>query len=128
MKFMKRKTLYRYQSNNKIPYLVRWTLFQCKWFSIKVHKVLISDTGPLHTHPWNYISFILWGGYFEHTEKGCKWYTPGSVLVRNASVPHKLEIPKGMSAISLILTSPKAKDWGFKTNEGYKSHKEVNLY
>lgn len=128
MKILSRKILYRYQSKNKIPYLIRWTLFQCRLFSIKIHKALISDIGPLHDHPWSYLSIILKGGYFEHTEEGSKWYGPGSILLRKANKLHKLEIPKGKSSLSLIFTSAKWRQWGFNIGDRWKPHNKVDLY
>lgn len=160
---MKKKILYR--DHGKTKYLIRWTLFTCKWFSIKIHKALQSDRGPLHDHPWNYISIILWGGYYELTEtrgeprlfysykskltgitfinppfnpkdefeeiiqkeipiySDKKWYDLGSILVRKAASPHKLEIPEGKFCLSLIFTSYKKRDWGFTTKQGWHSHK-----
>jgi hypothetical protein len=116
---------------NKKPYLIRYTLFKCKWFSIKLHKTLISDIGDLHDHPWNYISLILWGGYWEWTYikllnkqfLAKKWYCPGSILFRKANIPHKLEIPTNKYCISLIFTSYKLRDWGFTKNNDWISHK-----
>lgn len=127
---MKTRTLYRNNElGERIPYLIRTTLFKCKLFSIKIHKVLISDTGDLHDHPWNYMSIILKGGYYEHTQQKVSgyingnnnsyyenkktWYKPGSILFRKGDVPHKLEIPEGKTCTSLIFTSYKWRDWGF---------------
>lgn len=111
---MKTRTLYRNNElGERIPYLIRTTLFKCKLFSIKIHKVLISDTGDLHDHPWNYMSIILKGGYYEHTKSGKQWYKPGSILFRKGDVPHKLEIPDGKTCMSLIFTTRKWRDWGF---------------
>mgnify|MGYP003448137758 CR=1 FL=1 len=61
MKFFKKKILYREIQNHpvhgignwKVPYLVIYTLFTCKWFSIKIHKILISDPSDMHDHPWD---------------------------------------------------------------------------
>lgn len=128
MKLFSKRVLYRYQSKRKIPYLIRWTLFQCRFFSIKVHKILISDVGPLHDHSWSYLSIILRGGYYEHTKVGRRWYSPGSFLFRKADQPHKLEIPEGSYCISLIFTSYKWRPWGFSLKEGWKRHEEVDLY
>lgn len=114
-------------------YLIRITLFACKWFTIKIHKALVSDTGVPHDHPWNYCSLILWGGYWEETvdsdvrtnwfEK--KWYGPGSLLLRKGDKLHRLVIPEGKYSISLIITTKKWRDWGFwDYYKGWVSHKE----
>lgn len=116
---------------NGEPYLIRYTLFKCKWFTIKIHHVLISDPAELHDHPWNYISFILWGGYYEETKRvsnypecykdkintayyrNIQWYPPLSILIRNGSQPHRLILPEGKQSISLIFTSKKWRKWGY---------------
>lgn len=130
-----------------VAYLIRHTLFRCGFFSIKLHKVLVSDVGELHDHPWHYISLILWGGYFEivpykfglinklrpaeivyndnHEVIGIKkWYAPGSLLFRKANVPHKLELKENQYCLSLIITSPKLREWGFLKNKKWVSHKQ----
>lgn len=109
----------------KIPYLIRYTIFKCKYFYIKIHKALISDPDDLHDHPWNYISIILWGGYWEetkHTGEGYnseyrfttrKWYSPLSILKRRGDKPHKLIIPEGKYSISLIFVGRRYRNWSY---------------
>lgn len=63
--FKKRKIIKR---ENEVPYLIRWNLFECPAFSIKIHKILRSDYDCLHDHPWAFLSFILRGGYVEHRD------------------------------------------------------------
>ena len=56
---------------DKKPYLERYYLFLRDRknfpFNIFLHKFLKSDSEDLHDHPWNFISIILWGGYWEYT-------------------------------------------------------------
>lgn len=133
---------------DSVPYLIRYTLFTCGLFSIKLHKALISDDETLHDHPWSYISFILAGGYYEETfvkkfpldpnadiyfeEKSARyiqqsWKGPGSILFRRANVAHRLIIPKGEYSISLIITFRKKREWGFHTDEGWvPAQKHIN--
>lgn len=121
---MKTTILYQYR-NRTIPYLKRYTLFTCKWFSIKLHHTLISDDAPLHDHPWDYVSIILAGGYWEITKGKEIWYGPGSVLKRKGSIPHRLEIPKGKTCWSLIFTSFKYRNWGLMDNHKWTSHEKI---
>lgn len=124
------KTLMREEK----PYLIRITLLKCRYFSLKIHKALMSDPATPHDHPWNYYSLILWGGYWEHTilpnwdtigYQQKIWYKPGNLLIRRGNQFHKLEIPKGEYCISLILTTKKWRDWGFYDfYKGWISHKE----
>lgn len=49
------------------PYLIRYTFFECKYFKIALHVFLRSDNEEHHDHPWNFLSIILWRGYYEET-------------------------------------------------------------
>jgi hypothetical protein len=117
-------------------YLIRYSLFSCPWFSVKLHRIFLSDDDCMHDHPWSFLSIILWGGYFEHkpfvmqgytqsvaigsglTVK--KWHRAGSILWRPAPSIHKLEIPEGKSATTLVVTFAKRYNWGFYTPSGWK--------
>jgi hypothetical protein len=50
-------------------YMTRWTLMvDGDGRKIMLHYFHRSDyDGALHDHPWPFVSFILWPGYFEHT-------------------------------------------------------------
>lgn len=127
-----------------VPYLIRWTLefLTCKWFSVKIHKILLSDDDCLHDHPWNFLSIILKGGYWEETfftgkdkhEKGFiyragppedprnltkkKWYAPGSILWRPSPWCHRLEVKKE-PCWTLVIMFKKTREWGFHTKFGW---------
>jgi hypothetical protein len=129
--FKKRKIIKR---ENDTPYLIRWNLFECPAFSVKLHKILRSDYDCLHDHPWSFISIILWGGYVEHRDKvicehwsvddsderlerTSKIYHPGNILYRRAEDRHKLEIHQ--PAWTLVISFKKKRQWGFWTKAGW---------
>lgn len=107
-------------------YLIRWTLFTCRWFSIKLHKILISDDDCLHDHPWAFISILLKGSYIEHRRIGYidykKKYRAGNILYRHLHSIHRLEIDKPVT--SLVITFRKKKTWGFYTKKGWVHWRE----
>jgi hypothetical protein len=107
-------------------YLIRWSLFSCPWFSIKLHNIQLSDDDCMHDHPWSFLSLILNGGYYEHTPAHWlsdgpvkKWYGPGRLLWRPSPWVHKLEIPEGKQAWTLVVTFKRKRDWGFITPSGW---------
>lgn len=111
------------------PYLIRWTLFSCKLFSIKLHKILASDDACLHDHPWAFISFILRGGYVEQSYKiennfvdrektVSRIYHPGNILYRRALYTHRLEVFQ--PCWTLVFTSRYLRQWGFYTPRGWQ--------
>lgn len=113
---------------NGKPYLIRWTIFKTIHYSIKIHKLLMSDPADMHDHPWNYTAIILYGGYIDHSNTS-KHYKPGSIITRKAHVPHYLELPEGQKcSYSLIITSRKYRDWGIHTNQGWIDSRQRPLY
>lgn len=99
-----------------------WLVAPSKYlpFSIRVHHILRSDQDRhLHTHPWDYATLILKGGYWEVTpvegsnKNNINWYGPGSFLKRKADSSHRLVIPEGSSAWTLFIHSKKKREWGF---------------
>jgi len=140
MKFYKKKTITRSEG---IPYLIRYSLFSCRLFAVKVHHILMSDDACLHSHPWPFISIILRGGYTEQRfvntppkqynawlsnrrRKTHTWYRAGSFLWRPKDSVHRLVLPKGKTAWTLVITFKKVQDWGFFTPKGFVNWKEYH--
>lgn len=46
-------------------YLVRYMVFKSEWFCIYIHRFMRSDGSDPHDHPWNFITYIVSGGYKE---------------------------------------------------------------
>ena len=88
-------------------YIARYYLWFCQRVFINIMR---RGEDVLHTHPWNYVSIILWGGYKETTidkdtgELVTKKYGPGSILHRKHTDYHSLEMLKPKS-ISLFFIS-----------------------
>lgn len=128
------------------PYLVRRTLISLgKWFSIKYHKILVSDDICNHDHPWPFLTIILKGGYYEWTprdqkdsgkfichgfgvngsDEKCHFHKPGSIMYRPANWIHRLELKTDVNNVNiipahtLVFTGKVVRDWGFITKEGW---------
>lgn len=123
------------------PYLIRWTVLSNKWFSLKFHKILMSDEEVPHDHPWSYISVILWGSYIEErflkskchkpnpfnyntppiiaekTYTLSKLYKVGSILWRKGDKLHRLILPNGKFCLTMVITFKKWREWGFMTKD-----------
>jgi len=115
MNFYKKRTVI--EREDGAAYLIRYSLFNCRWFAIKIHNILLSDHDCLHDHPWKFISIILKGGYVEHTELGSRIYHPFNLLIRPAEFKHKLEIHQ--PCWTLVITFKKTRTWGFHTSKGF---------
>lgn len=47
-------------------YMKRYWFIVTPWFKMRVHEILRSDREfHLHSHPWTFITLILFGGYWE---------------------------------------------------------------
>lgn len=125
-------------------YMRRW-IARCPFGTLRLHNILTSDEGrDFHDHPWGFTSLILSGGYVEHRPGcgcepipndgrkrvanlhhdpgGCRYYGPGSVVRRDATDLHRLELVNG-PAWTLVLTSPYHRMWGFQTADGWVDFK-----
>lgn len=69
-------------------------------------NVIYQDTPFLHTHPWDYVTVILYGGYYESLLIGSKIHRRkcgfGTILLRGHDQFHGIELIKGRS-VSLFI-------------------------
>jgi hypothetical protein len=112
---------------NGNPYLDRWFILRTDRlpFQIYLHHILRSDHDrDLHDHPWWFLTFILWGGYYEWQPSAISKFCqpikylrrPGSILYRRANHLHRLELTK--PAWTLVIRGRKSREWGFVSGCG----------
>lgn len=102
-------------------YLRRWWVIPRNDFAnVYLHEFRVSDEDrALHDHPWPSTSFLIDGSYWEHTPDGCCLRRAGEVHSRSADALHRIELLRDPSsgdekpAISLFITGPKVREWGF---------------
>lgn len=115
-------------TRENIPYLIRYSIFDCKYFSIKIHKILQSDIGGFHDHPWDYISIMIKGSYIEETvveldtpyiiTRQIKIKSP-SIIYRNGKKLHRLLLEENKTCTTIVITSKKYRSWNIlPNNEG----------
>lgn len=81
---------------------------------LRVHVIRRSDDlRALHDHPWSFWSLGISGGYLEHTPRGARLWRAPFLRRMRAEDLHALELPGGGWAVTVILTGPKIRDWGF---------------
>lgn len=114
--FIKRHTFY--DAHGETPYMTRYTLFACRWFTVKLHEFHRGDSDPdFHDHPWPFVSLILSGGYWEFTPRGRSWKAPGAIVLHRASDAHRVEMPK--PSWTLLICGRKSREWGFHAPTGW---------
>lgn len=115
MQFFKKRIITR---SDGLKYLVRFNIFECKYFSIKLHHILVSDDDCLHDHPWAFYTFLFSGGYYEFTEGGFLNYrNRWSVLYRPAKFKHAIVLVKPVW--TFVITLKRERVWGFWNSKGF---------
>ena len=103
-------------------YLRRWWIIpRNEGCNVYLHEILHSDDDrAMHDHPWVNTSMVIDGGYIEHTPEGVFERKAGDVVTREATAMHRLEIPDNGRAVSLFITGPKVREWGFDCPNGWR--------
>lgn len=112
-------------------YLRRWHIIpENKLFNIYYHEIRASDLDRhLHDHPYFFSSFILEGGYYEHTENGRNERGVGDINLHTPWFVHRLQMKDEDGVNSIFITGPKMRVWGFKTDNGWVPNQEyLNLH
>jgi hypothetical protein len=110
-------------------YMRRW-IFQHPFGTIRLHNIRLPDADPdLHDHPWDFVSFILRGGYVERVP--CPGADPavgpfqtltieaGGINFRRATDAHRIDRLIGGSAWTLVFSGRRVRSWGFWTPFGF---------
>jgi hypothetical protein len=110
------------------PYLIRWRI-ETRLGSVRLHHwISHDDARAFHDHPWDFITFVLKGGYTDSSPEGNQHLKAPTVQHRYATHKHTV-FPDADGAWTLVLTGPKARAWGFwvagkfkKANKYFLSH------
>lgn len=102
-------------------YLKRWHIIpENPFLNVYYHEIRASDLDRhLHDHPYWFSSFILDGGYLEHTNKGTKERGIGDFNFHTPWRFHRLEMKDSNGANTIFITGPKIRKWGFQTENGW---------
>lgn len=121
-------------SKEGLVHFQRWCFFACPWFRIYLHKICRSDEDKhLHTHPWNFISFILKGGYWQEywdhpldNQTSYMQVKRFDLVKMNRHEGHKITLTQ-KPTWTLVLTYGKRNEWGYLTEKGFIDHKNYRL-
>lgn len=102
-------------------YLLRWWVVprntSC---NVYLHDIRKSDDDrALHDHPFVNTSLLVCGSYIEHTPEGSFVRRAGDFIERPAEALHRLEVIPGERCISLFMTGPRLREWGFACPQGW---------
>lgn len=105
-------------------YLKRWYVIpRNRRLNVYVHWFMASDQPPVHCHPWDFASLVLFGAYTEVTEAGSQRRRPGSFARRVATHRHQIVLDQDSSGrelpcLTLVITGPRRRLWGFWCGPG----------
>lgn len=117
------------------PMMERWRIFSTPWFGLYVHFIYREDLDPIcHDHPWNFIRFVVKGGYVE------QWLAdPRSSLPLERVIPrwHISRFPTSEAhritnvapgTVSVVLVGRKHRVWGFWEPSGWFAGKPTRRW
>lgn len=117
------------RSKEGVLHFQRWRFFTSPWLRIYLHKICRSDEDKhLHTHPWNFISFILKGGYNQLFCADLD-FLPSIQIFERFNIVHMNRYDGHQITLShtptwtLVFAYGGYKDWGYFTERGYIDHK-----
>lgn len=108
---------------NGRDYVQRWHVVPHNSISnVYLHLFGRSDEDrALHDHPWNNTSFIIKGRYREHLATGQHMLrVAGDFIRREAKEAHRVELIHDEPVVSLFVTGPKIREWGFECPGGWR--------
>lgn len=94
------------------PYVIRWRL-ETKWGSIRLHHWLSHDDDrAFHDHPWDFVTFVVKGGYTDSGPNGDEHLRAPAIQHRSATHQHTV-FPDDGGAWTIVVTGPRVRTWGF---------------
>lgn len=112
------------------PYMTRYFILKTRWGGIYLHNIHRSDRDDMHDHPWNFVTFILRGGYWEYDTdhppltNRKRWCGPGTRIKHEAEDIHRVELLPGVQAWTLVFVGRKRREWGFHPLAGFVPWRE----
>jgi hypothetical protein len=98
-----------------LGYLERYTLVNFKRIHIRFHRIKRPDITPfLHTHPFDYLSIVLWGGYTECLENREISHGKLSFIFRKKTTAHRIVAVRPGTLTLFFTWKSKEKHWEFK--------------
>ncbi len=116
--------------NGSDIYMQRWFLIpKNRRFNIFLHRFLQSDEDrALHDHPWWSLSLVLEGIAVEMVQERLGKRTivvmEGDWRFRPATLAHRIALPPGKTCLTLFITGPIVRQWGFHCPGGWVHNKE----
>lgn len=113
-------------------YLARLRIIETPWFGVYLHQIRRPDHDrALHDHPWNFVSFIIKGGYEETVPmfisrpaglRRKRTWGPRSIHAMGIGKYHAITRLLDGPAWTLVFVGRRVKNWGYITESGWIDH------
>lgn len=118
--FMQRFVVPDFDSDE--DYLRRLRIVQTPWFGVYLHRIGTPDSRPtLHDHPWNFVSIVLRGGYWECVPRFGDYADPQPVRWINRKRAEDLHYILTLDRVptwTLVLVGRRRRVWGYLDRDG----------
>jgi hypothetical protein len=110
-------------------YLTRWRLLQTPFFGLFLHAIRRPDEDRnLHSHPWNFASLILKGGYIEKRPHKTEVRKAGSIAWRKAEDFHAITKLLRTPTWTLVFIGRNRKNWGYDVDGDFIDHETYHRW
>lgn len=91
----------------------RFAIFETDICAFYIHRIYRHDEDlHLHSHPWNFVSMILWGEYYEKVPSGnYNRKSPGTISHMTREGFHKIAYITKCPVTTLFFTYGKRQPW-----------------
>lgn len=120
------KGVWRFMHFTKLPrpydelgsYMHRLQIVETPWFSVRLHVILHADEDPHpHDHPFDFVSFILFGWYEERRHGAHPYFVSRCVRWFNCvgrNDQHRIVRKSRRPVVSLVFTKGRSCKWGYR--------------
>jgi hypothetical protein len=128
-----RKFVTEIRSKEGVLHFRRWRLIETSFFRLYVHELHQSDKDAhLHSHPWNFITWVIKGGYTEELENSSfRKIERFQLATHNAEDFHRITLDH-FPSYTLFIAYGEGRPWGYRTelgmmpNDDYRKCKGMN--
>ena len=107
-------------------YMTRWRIVQTPWFGIYVHRFDGPDPRPtLHDHPWDFVSLVLRGGYWERVPATTdpavvrlNVFSACAINRKRAEDVHWITKLLRFPTWTLVFVGRRRREWGYLDRDG----------
>lgn len=108
-------------------YMRRYRI-RTRWFGIHLHHIRLPDYGrDFHDHPFDFVSFVVKGSYWEQMKGDDSMITHrwGVPHYRRAEDAHTIVwVPEGKGVWTVVLRGPLRRHWGFYVDDEWVESSE----